>query len=115
MLNDSGILKAIDQSLLASYCQMFAHWRSSEDDIAANGLILTVESSTRTGRTAKPIQNPAVRNSIQFHKAMMQTAVKFGINPLDRPRIDTTSPDESDAEDEFEAFLNSCNSDEDDE
>jgi P27 family predicted phage terminase small subunit len=92
LLEEQGVLKEIDQSLLASYCQMFAHWRASEADIAKNGLVLAVESTTRTGRTVKPIQNPAVRNSVTFHRAMMQTAVKFGINPLDRPRIAVPTP-----------------------
>lgn len=88
LLEQAGILQAIDQTLLASYCQMFAHYRASEDDIAKNGLVILVTSQTRTGSTSKPTQNPAVRNSIQFHRAMVATAVKFGINPLDRPRIE---------------------------
>jgi P27 family predicted phage terminase small subunit len=97
LLEEAGILRDIDASLLASYCQMFAHWRSSEDAIAKNGLVVTVSSQTRTGRTDKPVQNPAVRNSIQFHKAMMATAVKLGISPLDRPRIEVP-PDEEDVD-----------------
>ncbi len=101
LLEDAGILREIDASLLASYCQMFAHWRTSEDDIAKNGLVITVSSQTRTGRTDKPVQNPAVRNSIQFHKAMVATAVKFGINPLDRPRIEVPPTDEHDEDDPF--------------
>ena|ERR1022692_4558494 len=108
LLAEQGILADIDQSLLASYCQMYAHWRSSEDDIAKNGLVITVESQTRTGRTSKPVQNPAVRNSIQFHRSMVQTAVKFGINPLDRPRIEIPS-DDIDETDPFQAFLDGAN------
>lgn|GEM_PF-2599374 len=97
LLEEQGILVNIDQSLLASYCQTFAHWRASEDDIAKNGLVILVESQTRTGRTSKPVQNPAVRNSLQFLKAMTTIAVKFGINPLDRPRIELP-PEEPEGE-----------------
>jgi P27 family predicted phage terminase small subunit len=104
LLEEAGILQAIDQTLLASYCQMFAHYRASEDDIAKNGLVIIVTSQTRTGSTSKPVQNPAVRNSIQFHRAMVGTAVKFGINPLDRPRI-TVPPNDSDVVEEDESYL----------
>jgi P27 family predicted phage terminase small subunit len=104
MLEQAGVLQAIDQSLLASYCQMFGHWKKSEEDIAKNGLVIMVSSQTRTGRTEKPVQNPAVRNSIQFHKAMMATATKFGINPLDRPRI-VPQDDDNDEQDLLQRFI----------
>jgi P27 family predicted phage terminase small subunit len=99
LLSQAGVLQQIDQSLLASYCTMYGHWRASEEDIQQNGLVITVTSTTRTGRTDKPVPNPAVSNSIRFHKAMMATAVKFGINPLDRPRIEIP-PDEIEDEPE---------------
>jgi P27 family predicted phage terminase small subunit len=98
LLEEQGVLQNIDQSLLASYCQMYGHWRASEDDIAKNGLVIMVSSQTRTGRTDKPIPNPAVTNSIRFHRAMVAMAVKFGINPLDRPRIEV--PKEEEEEDD---------------
>ena len=57
-----------------------------------NGQTLTVTSTTRTGRTEKPIANPAVRNEVIYQAAMMKAAIKFGLNPLDRPRVETSSP-----------------------
>ena len=96
LLEEQGVLQNIDQSLLASYCQMYGHWRASEDDISKNGLVITVSSQTRTGRTEKPVSNPAVANAIRFHRAMVATAVKFGINPLDRPRIEVPNDEDED-------------------
>jgi len=104
LLEAAGILQEIDASLLASYCQMFAHWRASEDDIAKNGLVIVVSSQTRTGRTDRPAANPAAKNSVMFHKAMVAMAIRFGISPLDRPRIEIP-PDEEDERDPFQRFL----------
>ncbi len=109
LLEEAGILQEIDASILASYCQMFGHWRSSEDDIARNGLVITVSSQTRTGKSEKPIQNPAVRNAIQFHKSMIQTAVKLGISLLDRQRIEV--PPDPDEEDALQRFINASDDD----
>jgi P27 family predicted phage terminase small subunit len=98
LLEEKGVLQNIDQSLLASYCEMFANWRASQDDIAKNGLVITVSSQTRTGRTDKPVPNPAVTNAIRFNRAMAAIAVKFGLTPLDRQRIDVPKEEEEESE-----------------
>jgi P27 family predicted phage terminase small subunit len=87
-LEAEGILKLPDVSLLASYCILYARWREAALNVEQKGQILTITSTTRTGKTQKPIANPAVRNEILYQAAMMRAAVKFGLNPLDRPRIE---------------------------
>jgi P27 family predicted phage terminase small subunit len=87
-LEAEGILKQTDISLLASYCILYARWRAATLDVETNGQIITITSTTRTGRTEKPAANPACRNEVVYQAAMMRAAVKFGLNPLDRPRIE---------------------------
>lgn len=99
-----GILKITDVSLLASYCILYARWREAALDVETNGQTLTVVSTTRTGKSEKPIVNPAVRNEILYQAAMMRAAVKFGLNPLDRPRVETPEADD-DERDPFDRFL----------
>ncbi|HEY2472474.1 MAG TPA: phage terminase small subunit P27 family [Terracidiphilus sp.] len=89
-LEAEGILKVVDISLLASYCILYARWREAALDVETYGQTLTVTSTTRTGMTQKPIANPAVRNEIMYAQAAMRAAVKFGLNPLDRPRVEAS-------------------------
>jgi len=101
ILEEQGILQEIDQGLLASYCTYYANWQICEAEIAKQGMVLMVESSTRTGRTVKPTSNPAIRNSLSFHRAMLAAGTKLGISPLDRPRIEVKPNDESDLLQDF--------------
>jgi len=87
-LEAEGILKQTDISLLASYCILYSRWRAATLDVETNGQILQVLSTTRTGKTEKPIANPACRNEVVYQAAMMRAATKFGLSPLDRPRIE---------------------------
>jgi P27 family predicted phage terminase small subunit len=104
-LEAEGILKQPDVSLLASYCILYARWREAALDVETNGQTLTVTSTTRTGKTEKPIVNPAVRNEILYQAAMMRAAVKFGLNPLDRPRVEAPEAEDDDGRDPFDKFL----------
>lgn len=114
-LEAEGILKQPDIAILASYCVLYSRWRSAAADVDQRGQIITVTSTTRTGRTEKPVANPSVRNEILYQSAMMKAAVKFGLNPLDRPRVEASPFDvpESayDADDaEFDAqFIDTSN------
>lgn len=97
-LEAEGILKVTDLSLLASYCILYARWRDAAADVEKNGQTITVTSTTRTGMTQKPVTNPAVRNEVVYQSAMMKAAVKFGLNPLDRPRVEASPFDEDEDE-----------------
>ena len=96
-LEAEGILKETDVSLLASYCILYARWREATADVERNDQVITVISQTRTGKTERPTANPSVRNEILYQAAMMRAAVKFGLSPLDRPRVEA-SPFEHDDE-----------------
>jgi P27 family predicted phage terminase small subunit len=97
LLEGAGILQAIDQTLLASYCSLYGFLREAEADIQQNGLVIFVSSQTRTGSTTKPIQNPSVRTAIQLQRALVATGTKLGMTPLDRSRVEVPpAPDEDD-------------------
>jgi len=110
-LEAEGILKQPDVSLLASYCILYARWREAALDVETNGQTLMVTSTTRTGKTERPIVNPAVRNEIIYQSAMMKAAVKFGLNPLDRPRVEAPDADDDTGDDPFQRFLDEGNND----
>jgi len=90
-----GILKLPDVSLLASYCLLYSRWREAAADVEEKGQIITVTSTTRTGMTQKPVINPSVRAEVIYQAAMMKAAVKFGLNPLDRPRVEASPIDKA--------------------
>ena len=80
---------------LAAYCTNYAGWREAMDTVKKQGMVILVESQTRTGRTSKPIRNPAVALMHSFEKAMLASAAKFGLDPYSRSRIDVPAePDD---------------------
>jgi P27 family predicted phage terminase small subunit len=95
ILEAEGVLKAPDVAQLASYCTLYSRWRDAAQHVEDEGQVVTITSTTRTGRTDKPVQNPWVRCEQTYAAAMMKAAVKFGLNPLDRPRVEV-SPFEAD-------------------
>lgn len=101
-LEAEGILKETDLSLLASYCLLYARWREAAADVETRGQIITITSTTRTGMTQKPVVNPSVRAELLYQQAMLKTGVKFGLNALDRSRVETTPVEEDDP---FQRFL----------
>ena len=111
-LESEGILRQTDLSLLASYCLLYARWREAAQAVQDQGLTITVTSTTRTGTTQKPVVNPAVRAELLYQAAMMKAAVKFGLNPLDRPRVEVTS--QVPKTDPLQAFINGDFDDDDD-
>jgi phage terminase small subunit len=50
-------------------------------------MVVIVSSQTRTGSMEKPVQNPSVAISLAVQRELVKTGVKFGLSPLDRPRI----------------------------
>jgi P27 family predicted phage terminase small subunit len=105
LLIAEGVLKPTDISILSSYCLLYSRWREAASAVQQQGQTIMVTSSTRTGSCTKPVTNPAVRNEIIYQAAMMKTAVKLGLNPLDRSRIETPEAEDDDGRDPFDKFL----------
>lgn len=91
-LIEKGILTTVSANLLGAYCQSFSLWRGSLEDIAKNGAVLMVKSTTRTGQTITPKPNPAVKNMLQLQRAMMDAARLFGISPLHSNQVEANPP-----------------------
>ncbi len=94
-LVEQGLLTETDISVLAVYCNAFAGYLECRALVEEQGQIITVESQTRTGKTAKPIRNPAVTLMLDYQRALLAAASKFGFSPFDRERIaGSESPDD---------------------
>ena len=98
------ILKQTDVSLLANFCITYAHWRAAVEDVEKQGATIIITSTTRTGKTEKPVSNPAVRHEILYSAALVKIGAKLGLSPLDRDRISVPEA-EDDGRDPFERFL----------
>jgi P27 family predicted phage terminase small subunit len=87
-LLEQGLLTETDISVLAVYCNAFAGYLDCAKKVEQEGHTILVESQTRTGRTSKPIRNPAVTLMLDYQRAMLSAASKFGFSPYDRERIE---------------------------
>lgn len=87
-LLEQGLLTETDISVLAVYCNAFAGYLECRALVEEQGQIVIVESQTRTGRTSKPVRNPAVTLMLDYQRAMLAAASKFGFSPYDRERIE---------------------------
>ena len=97
MLEQAGLLQESDTMTLAAYCSNYSGWREAMAAVKKEGMVILVESQTRTGRTSKPIRNPAVALMHQYEKAMLTSAAKFGLDPYSRSSIDMPEePDDAD-------------------
>jgi P27 family predicted phage terminase small subunit len=88
LLMDQGLLLETDTAILAAYCIAFAGYLECVRQIQEQGQTIIVESQTRTGRTSKPVKNPAVALMFEYQRAMLAAAAKLGFSPYDRERIE---------------------------
>lgn len=97
LLLEQGLLLETDTAILGAYCSTFAGYLDAKALVERDGQIVTVESQTRTGRTSKPIRNPAVTLMLDFQRAMLAASAKLGFSPFDRERIEgSEQPDDGD-------------------
>jgi P27 family predicted phage terminase small subunit len=105
-LADAGLLTNVSLNILASYAASFANWKLAEQDLQERGATIFVESTTRTGKTVRPLVNPAVRSYAVFKKLMLDSAKAFGIDPASHGRINLPETNGAECElDPFEQFL----------
>jgi P27 family predicted phage terminase small subunit len=95
LLLEQGMLTEPDTAILGAYCSAFAGYLEAKALVERDGQVVIVESSTRTGKTVKPIRNPAVTLMLDFQRAMLAAAAKLGFSPYDRERIEgSETPDD---------------------
>jgi P27 family predicted phage terminase small subunit len=99
-LAEQGILTQASMNILAAYSATYALWREALEDIASKGQVIMCESTTRTGRTVVPRQNPSIKTFLSLQSALLASARLFGIDPLSRQNIDAnplqSAPDKDD-------------------
>ena len=88
LLECAGVLKETDAKVLASYCESFAAWREALLHLATHGQVLMVESTTRTGKTVKPVRNPSLQIALDAQRAMLAAAGRFGFDPVARMKLE---------------------------
>jgi P27 family predicted phage terminase small subunit len=94
LLEQSALLET-DLAILGAYCSNFAGFLECKALVEQQGPVLTVEAQTRTGKSSKPIRNPAVQLMFDYQRAMLTAAAKLGFSPLDRERIEgSEQPDD---------------------
>src|SRR5579859_6076046 len=84
-LEQAGTLTLIDVSSLAYYSRMFGLWRKAADDVDKRG-------DTITQPSGRVVVNPSVKLEVLYGAAMVKSGTKFGLNPLDRPRVIVQEP-----------------------
>lgn len=85
LLERKALLWAMDESLLAGYCQQYGLWRLAVDDINENGF--TIQCYDEKSERSWTKENPAVKSVVSLYKSMESAAKAFGITPNARTNL----------------------------
>jgi P27 family predicted phage terminase small subunit len=97
VLSDMRLLTPADRSALAAYCVVYSRWLHAEEQVKKFGSIV------KSPEKGFPMKSPYLCIADQALETMRKFMVEFGLTPSSRSRIRV--PDNPDAIDEFEAFL----------
>lgn len=97
LLVERGVT-ALDQGLLATYCQTYARWQQAEADLSRDGL--TIKGCDKQGNDFIRL-NPVARHADNLAKQLKGLADKLGLNPEARHRM--KQPEQTG--DEMDSFL----------
>jgi P27 family predicted phage terminase small subunit len=110
-LESLDMLRSVDTSTLAVYCQSFARWLSAEAMIEKEGQVIKEPILNKNfevvGERVK--KHPAVTVAKEAMASMMAASSRFGFDPSSRTRL---SVGEGSKQDPFEAFMKSIEADE---
>lgn len=103
-LESLDLLRSVDSSALASYCQSFARWQSAEEIVDAEGQTVQEPITNKAGDVVgfKTKRHPATIIAKDERAAMHRAASLFGFDPASRSRI---SLPEVPQQDPFEQFM----------
>jgi P27 family predicted phage terminase small subunit len=96
LLDAKKLAQAPDIQLLASYCTAYAGYRQALTKVEEQGPVIEITSTTRTGKTQKPVRNPWLTVVMDWQRQMLAAAKLFGISPLNRQRIVVADEDTAD-------------------
>ena len=86
-LYDAGLLRNVDRTALANYCQLFSTWKQATELVQEKGLVI----KTSNGNI---IQSPALGIANVAAREMMKALQQFGMTPVSRARLEPDKPEE---------------------
>ena len=86
-LFDAGLLRNVDKTALASYCQLYSTWKEASLLVQEKGLIIKTTNGNIIPSPALGIANVAQRD-------MMKALKEFGMTPSSRARLEPDKPEE---------------------
>jgi P27 family predicted phage terminase small subunit len=87
----------LDLTLIASYCQLYAHWRQLNNDINKNGQVIVY--TNKDGEETSRKLNPAFNAMMNVQKELRAVCGQLGMTVNSRMQL--VIPEENDEEDEF--------------
>lgn len=103
ILHELGLLKQVDRTALAGYCQAYARWRQAEEKI---GKRLTYGYTNKAGARNK-LAKPEISMAQRYLDQVKSFCAEFGLTPSSRSRM--TLPGVGDEEDPMEQILKDPN------
>lgn len=93
ILYSTGVLTAVDGTILAAYCMAYGHWRQAEEDLAKMAADdPTTHAALIKTSNGNAIQNPLVGVVNTARRDMARLAQEFGLTPSSRSQIEAGQP-----------------------
>jgi P27 family predicted phage terminase small subunit len=88
-LSALDMLRSVDTSSLASYCQSYARWRSAELIVEAEGQTIKEPITNKSGEIVghRTKRHPATAIAKESQAAMHRASALFGFDPSSRSRL----------------------------
>jgi P27 family predicted phage terminase small subunit len=93
LLLELGLLTEIDRAALAGYCDAYATWIKSGEELQRTPLVIIYKGL--------PMQSPYVAIHNAAGKQMLQYLQQFGLSPSSRSRVRVDKPEAADELDEI--------------
>lgn len=81
LLDDLGVLSAVDRDTIAGYCEAVSTFKSATEAIAKTGVLV------QGRRKGEAIKNPALQIQRDASRLIATYSAMFGLSPSDRQRL----------------------------
>ena len=112
-LSALDMLRSVDSSALAAYCQSYSRWQSAERIIDCEGQTVNEPITNKVGEVIghKTKRHPATVIAKDSLASMLRASALFGFDPSSRSRLSVGEPT---AADPFTEFMKGMGADEED-
>ena len=83
MLEEQGLLSAMDRAALAGYCELYARWMKALREIQKGGEVINTPNGSQQ-------VSPWVSIARSAEKELRMFASEFGMTPASRSKVDAT-------------------------